>query len=44
MPSLRGPADTSQFSHVDLRSEGDDHMGVNLEGGSPPHHIAWEGF
>jgi hypothetical protein len=42
VPSLRGPADTSQFSHVDLRRDGA-LVGVDLEG-DPPKHGAWEGF
>ena len=42
VPSLRGPADTSQFSHVDLRRDGD-LVGVDVEG-EPPKHAVWEGF
>jgi hypothetical protein len=42
VPSLRGPADTSQFSHVDLR-RGGDLVGVDVEG-EPPKHAVWEGF
>jgi len=43
VPSLRGPADTCQFSHVDLRREDDEMAEVDGDG-APPWHASWEGF
>jgi len=45
VPDLRGPADTSNFSYADLRTDGDgDGDGEDLEDRGARHHAAWEAF
>ena len=49
VPSLRGPADTSNFSYADLRRHGDgdsdgDSDDEDLEARGARHHAAWDAF
>ena len=47
VPSLRGPADTSNFSYADLRTDDGDGGGADgeeLEDRGARHHAAWEAF